>query len=577
MAISAMRSVLGRWDGIHAVGSRHALLALIATLFVIEYQLGLIHHFSAMLDEFDSTLGSVAVSAGFSLWIGGLVWGVRRRVELAETREAMAAAEADAETAGICDGLTGLPNRAALRLELAHRLERIATEEGHGVLIGLDVDRFKMLNDVNGHSIADRVLQVISDRLALAVAPGDFVARVGPDEFLVICDLPGVDEARCLAARMQSEIAQPLWEPTPPFQVQTSYGVTALVGNGAPEDVDTVIRRVDIALQNAKIEGGAITVFHPDMELSIRERAELEHALEQAVDREEIEPWFQPVIDLGSNRIRGFEVLARWTHPERGPISPSVFVPIAEERGLLGRMTMAMLRRAATIARDWPAEIKIAINISPIEFKNRWLAQEILQTLTEVGFPPRRLEIEITENALVVDHDQAVSTVMSLKNQGISIALDDFGTGYASLHQLRVLPFDKIMIDQSFVRTMVDNSESRSIVQAIIGLSGSLGLPTTAEGIETESNAQTLRDLGCTLGQGFLFSRAVPAEEAAGLVAVATAAAAATAAVTERPSPRDPDPSGPSGDRSSQIDVEDATAVAPGEPAAEAADVRLSA
>ena len=219
------------------------------------------------------------------------------------------------------------------------------------------------------------------------------------------------------------------------------------------------------------------------------------------------------MIDLSSGRLTGFEVLARWLHPVRGSIPPSIFIPIAEETGLLGRLTTKLLRQACTSARDWPRHIKIAVNISPVDFKNPWLAQEILQILTEVGFPPQRLEIEITESALVVDHDQASRTLLSLKNQGVSIALDDFGTGYASLHQLRMLPFDKIKIDQSFVKTMRENTDSRMIVKAIIGLSGSLGLPTTAEGIENVGNADILRDLGCTLGQGFLYSAAVPAQQ----------------------------------------------------------------
>ncbi len=216
-------------------------------------------------------------------------------------------------------------------------------------------------------------------------------------------------------------------------------------------------------------------------------------------------------MDLAAGTLTGFEVLARWNHPTRGQIPPSTFIPIAEETGLLSRMTTSLLRQACQAARDWPAHIKIAVNISPVDFKNPWLAQEILQILVEVGFPPQRLEIEITESALVVDHEQATQTLMSLKNQGISIALDDFGTGYASLHQLRMLPFDKIKIDQSFVKTMRENVDSRMIVKAIIGLSGSLGLPTTAEGIESAGNADILRDFGCTLGQGFLYSEAVPA------------------------------------------------------------------
>jgi len=507
-----------RWS---RVGEHAALLAVIAVLFLVELRLGLLYHFMSLIEGMDSSFGSIAVAGAFALWVGGLVYGIRRRIEYGAMKKAKAAAEASAEMAGICDLLTLLPNRLGLRLELRRRLDLAATGASGGIVLGLDIDRFKMLNDISGHTVADRVLVEISDRLATAVGPDDFVARVGPDEFLILSALTDVDEARRLAALLQEEIGRPLWDRAPPFQIRAGFGIASFSAGDASESVDAVIRRVDIALQYAKAEGGAITVFEPDMEVSIRERAELEHALELAIDHEEIEPWFQPVIDLASNRIRSFEILARWTHATRGPVSPTVFVPIAEERGLLGRMTIALLRRACIVAHDWPADIKIAVNISPMEFKNPWLAQEILQTLTEVGFPPRRLEIEITENALVVDHDQAVSTVMSLKNQGISIALDDFGTGYASLHQLRVLPFDKIKIDQSFVRTMVENAESRKIVKAIIGLSSSLGLPTTAEGIETTANADTLRALGCTLGQGFLFSRAVPGTEVPALLAVA--------------------------------------------------------
>lgn len=241
------------------------------------------------------------------------------------------------------------------------------------------------------------------------------------------------------------------------------------------------------------------------------------------------------MIDLATGRLTGFEVLARWLHPTRGQIPPAVFIPIAEESGLLSRLTTKLLRQACLSARTWPPHIKIAVNISPVDFKNPWLAQEILQILTEVGFPPQRLEIEITESALVVDHEQATQTLLSLKNQGISIALDDFGTGYASLHQLRMLPFDKIKIDQSFVKTMRENTDSRMIVKAIIGLSGSLGLPTTAEGIETSGNADILRDLGCTLGQGFLYSEAVPAKAVPSLVTMieAHAGSIVDASITE--------------------------------------------
>lgn len=497
------------------------LAAVFAVLFTVDLQWGILRRFVEMIQEIQSTYGSIALSAGFALWVGGFAYAARRRAELTEAREARKVAEEAAETMGLLDALTGLPNRQGLKAELARRVVDMPVGGRGGTILAFDIDRFKMLNDVRGNVVGDQVLIEISDRLATAVGPDDFVARVGADEFHVLTSIDDADGAKIFAERLQNVVGRAIHQGPAPLQVQVSVGFAHFSGEDDPNDPTAIVRRVDIALQYAKADGGGgIASFEADMEMSIRERALLERDLEVAIATGQIQPHFQPVIDLQSNRISGFEVLARWNHPERGIISPSVFIPVAEEMGRLGELTKVILRRACGAARDWPSHIKLAVNISPIDFKNPWLAQEILQTLTEVGFPPQRLELEITENALVVDHDQAMKTITSLKNQGISIALDDFGTGYSSLHHLRVLPFDKIKIDQSFVKTMRDNADSRMIVKAIIGLSGSLGLPTTAEGIETNNNADILRDLGCTLGQGFLFSKAVPSKEVPNLLAV---------------------------------------------------------
>ena len=491
-----------------------ALATVFAVLFTVDLQWGILRRFVEMIQEMQSTYGSVALSGGFALWVGGFAYAARRRAELAEARTARAVAEEAAETLGVLDALTGLPNRQGLKAELSARIAAMKAGAGAGTLFAFDIDRFKMLNDVRGNVVGDQVLVEISDRLAVAVADGDFVARVGADEFHVLTSIEDPDHAKIFAEKLQSAIGRAIHNGPAPLQVNASVGFAHFSAEDEVDDPTSVVRRVDIALQYAKADGGSgLSTFEDDMEMSIRERAQLERDLEVAIATGQIQPHFQPVIDLQSNSISGFEVLARWDHPERGLISPSVFIPIAEEMGKLGELTKVIMRRACGAARDWPNHIKLAVNISPIDFKNPWLAQEILQTLTEVGFPPQRLELEITENALVVDHEQAMKTITSLKNQGISIALDDFGTGYSSLHHLRVLPFDKIKIDQSFVKTMRDNADSRMIVKAIIGLSGSLGLPTTAEGIETNNNADILRDLGCTLGQGFLFSKAVPSRE----------------------------------------------------------------
>jgi len=496
-----------------------AILATIfAALFTVDLQWGILRRFVEIIQSMQSTYGSVALSGGFALWVGGFAYAARRRAELTDAKLARAAAEEAAETMGVLDSLTGLPNRQGLKAELTRRVRHLPPGRG-GTIFAFDVDRFKMLNDVRGNVVGDQVLIEISDRLATAVADGDFVARVGADEFHVLTSIDDLDTAKIFAEKLQHQLSRAIHNGPAPLQVQASVGFARFGGEDDPEDPTSIIRRVDIALQYAKADGGAgVSTFQDDMEMSIRERAQLERDLEVAIATGQIQPHFQPVIDLQSNSISGFEVLARWNHPERGLISPSVFIPIAEEMGKLSDLTKVILRRACGAARDWPNHIKLAVNISPIDFKNPWLAQEILQTLTEVGFPPQRLELEITENALVVDHEQAMKTITSLKNQGISIALDDFGTGYSSLHHLRVLPFDKIKIDQSFVKTMRDNADSRMIVKAIIGLSGSLGLPTTAEGIETNNNADILRDLGCTLGQGFLFSKAVSSKEVPGLL-----------------------------------------------------------
>lgn len=489
------------------------LAGIFAVLFTVDLQWGILRHFVEMIQTMQSAYGSIAMSGGFALWVGGFAYAARRRAELAEVKKARAAAEEAAETLGVLDALTGLPNRQGLRAELNRRLGLAAPNARRGTIFAVDIDRFKMLNDVRGNAIGDQVLIEVSDRLAVAVGADDFVARVGADEFHVLSGIADDDEAKIFAEKLQTQIGRAIHNGPAPLQVHVSVGFSRF-GEDETVDATLVVRRADIALQYAKADGGnGVSSFLEDMEMSIRERAQLERDLEVAIATGQIQPHFQPVIDLQSNSISGFEVLARWNHPERGLISPSVFIPIAEEMGRLGELTKVILRRACGAARDWPKHIKLAVNISPIDFKNPWLAQEILQTLTEVGFPPQRLELEITENALVVDHEQAMKTITSLKNQGISIALDDFGTGYSSLHHLRVLPFDKIKIDQSFVKTMRDNADSRMIVKAIIGLSGSLGLPTTAEGIETNNNADILRDLGCTLGQGFLFSKAVPSRE----------------------------------------------------------------
>jgi EAL domain-containing protein (putative c-di-GMP-specific phosphodiesterase class I) len=254
------------------------------------------------------------------------------------------------------------------------------------------------------------------------------------------------------------------------------------------------------------------------MDVELRTRAALEADLRRAISSGEIRPHYQPFFDLANRRLLGFEVLARWEHPMKGLLLPDLFIPNAEDSGLIGDLTAALLREACRDARAWPHDVTLAVNISPSQLQDRWLPQRLLAIMTETGFPPGRLEVEITENALVNDMDIARGVLTALQNVGVKIALDDFGTGYSSLYHLRELKFDKIKIDRSFVLTMQENGESEKIVNAIVGLSRSLGLVTTAEGIETHASLDQLTELGCDFGQGYHFGAAMPSAEAARLV-----------------------------------------------------------
>jgi predicted signal transduction protein with EAL and GGDEF domain len=290
-------------------------------------------------------------------------------------------------------------------------------------------------------------------------------------------------------------------------QHEASIGATLGVAIAPDDGLDAagLLRRADVALYRAKEDGkGRFAFFEAGMDARVRDRAMLEQELRIAVRNDEIAPFFQPLVALGTGEVTGYEILARWPHPTRGLVPPKDFIGIAEETGLIGELTFNILRRACRDALHWQGNPRISLNIAPVQLHDQALPQKILKVLAEVGFPPGRLEIEITENALVEDFDAARLILTSLKNVGVHIALDDFGTGYSSLRHLRELPFDKLKIDQSFVHTMHDSAEALTIVRTIVQLAKSLGLAVTAEGIETSDQAEELKVLGCDLGQGFL-------------------------------------------------------------------------
>jgi predicted signal transduction protein with EAL and GGDEF domain len=352
------------------------------------------------------------------------------------------------------------------------------------------------------------------------------VARLGGDEFAVILECAAPEDpttaASKLAERIIASLGQPISIGDQTVEVGASVGIAVCPNDGT--DPDALLRAADIAMYRVKEEGrGAFRFFSPSMEKALRERVALEEDVRRAVAAHDIRPHYQPVVKLAENRLAGFEILARWNHPVRGDVAPDVFIPIAENLGLIGELTYDLLRRACLEARDWPRDITISLNVSPLHFSDPVLPVKLLAILSETDFPPKRLEIELTETALVTDLEAARVTLAALQDIGIKISLDDFGTGYSSLYSLHELRFDKIKIDRSFVTSMQSNAGSRKIVHSVIDLANSLGLPVIAEGIEDRKVMQEIVKRGGELGQGFYLGKAMPADEADALVRRGTA------------------------------------------------------
>ena len=437
-----------------------------------------------------------------------------------QLRQALACTEAVART----DALTDLPNRRRLYEALQATLARTGQSGSGTALLLLDLDRFKVINDVHGHPAGDQLLRLVAARLRESAPAGEMIARLGGDEFALVASLnsPGrpslhSEAAAQIARRIVTALERPFeLDGGTIVRISVSIGITL----AQLEDVtaDALVRRADVALYRAKAEGrGRLCFFEPSMDAHIQARALLEGDLRLAIASDQIVPYFQPLVAMGTERLVGFEMLARWPHPVRGMISPAEFIPIAEDTGLIGPLTDRLLRRACCIALTWHPGVLLACNVSPLQLRGRGLPAMVRAALRESGLPPHRLELEVTESALVGDIDLARDLLNELKALGVRLALDDFGTGYSSLRHLNMLPFDKIKIDASFVGQMASNMESRKIVAAVLGLGQSLGLATVAEGVENPETAALLRDLGCDIGQGWLFGRPCSSETASNI------------------------------------------------------------
>ncbi|WP_380786920.1 putative bifunctional diguanylate cyclase/phosphodiesterase [Sphingomonas sp. R86521] len=418
------------------------------------------------------------------------------------------------------DSLTGFLNRRTFADEAA---DLLATSQRRGkpmALLAIDMDQFKQVNDMHGHAIGDALLALIAETIRHAVPSSTLVARLGADEFACAFafDAQHRDAVDHVAERLISDLSLPFRPCGVEIHASASIGIAH--SDTDCTTIDALLRTADIALHAAKTAGrNRHAWFDRAMERSIQARAELETGLRTAIPQGQIVPFFEQQVDLASGRITGFEVLARWEHPTRGLVSPDVFIPVAEDTGMIGELSLSVMRQAFSAARDWDPGLTLAVNISPVQLRDAWLAQKIIKTLVETGFPASRLEIEITESALFENLALAQSIVGSLKNQGIALALDDFGTGYSSLAHLRALPFDRIKIDKSFVASILDNAESAAIVNTIVRLGDSLNLPITAEGIEDDAVEQRLCAIGCAKGQGYLYGRPLGAAQVRRLLA----------------------------------------------------------
>ncbi len=410
------------------------------------------------------------------------------------------------------DALTGLPNRRVFADELHQAIMQSEAEGKDCAVLLLDLDRFKYANDLYGHQAGDTVLCEVAERLKAIVPAGSTLARLGGDEFAIV--LVGENQ-RPRLIRLAQRIITALAAPFSVLHAQVEIGATIGIALRSPQndDSDALLRAADVAMYRAKRNGrGTFAFFEEGMDRELRNRARLEHDLRKAIVNNEILPFYQPLVSLPHRNILGFEILARWPRPE-GPIAPDVFIPIAEDTGLIVDLTYRLLKLACLDAKKWPSPLMLSLNVSPTQLKDSAFPQHVLAILIETGFPPQRLELEITESAIMDDVEAAKATLTSLHNMGVSIALDDFGTGQSSLSHLRKLRLDKIKIDRSFVLSMRDNEDSRKLVDAILGIGKSLGLPTTAEGIEREDDADWLAQHGCTYGQGYLFGKAMPAAD----------------------------------------------------------------
>lgn len=435
--------------------------------------------------------------------------GVRRIFAIRDLRERRAAEQRILFLAHF-DTLTGLPNRASFQDRLENDIAAMKAKNGELALMIVDLDRFKEINDVHGHAAGDELLKATAGRITALLSHSEFAARLGGDEFVIV--QTGRDQpasAARLADKLLEVFSKPVLLAGQPFHVGLTVGVAVYPRDG--DDTRKLLANADLALYRAKENGRARACFFtPDMDETVRARRILAQQLTQAIENDELEVFYQAQASIATGEIIGFEALARWNHPVHGYIAPSQFIPIAEETDLILHLGEWILRKVCKEAANWTQPYSVAVNLSPIQFKMANLPELIHQILLETGMPPGRLELEITESALIEDLQRTLDMLRRIKALGVAIAMDDFGTGYSSLSTLQAFPFDKLKIDKSFVDKIGSRQQAAVIVTAVLGLGRSLDIPVLAEGVENEEQRSFLDNEACAQAQGYLFGKPAP-------------------------------------------------------------------
>jgi diguanylate cyclase (GGDEF)-like protein len=429
-------------------------------------------------------------------------------------RASIAAAEVSARLAekmqllARTDVVTGLYNRAGLNHHLVERLMHLQPNSKFA-LFWLDLDRFKEVNDTLGHPVGDRVLSEIATRLRKQCPPNATIARFGGDEFIIACETSGRGELELLAENLLQAITRTIRIDGDQLEIHSSMGIAMMPDDG--NDIDSLMQGADLALYHSKVNGrNQFSFFDPSMTRDLVRRREIESELRMAIQREELSIYFQPIVDLATGRIRSFEALVRWFHPEKGELKPDEFIPVAEETGVIITLGNWITAQAAKTAAQWPDDVTLCVNLSPLQLRAPGAAMGILNAIREAGLPPSRLELEITESVFLEADETTDAFIRQLDAEGVRFALDDFGTGYSSLGYLDKYPFAKIKIDRSFVSGIDVGRKSDAIIRAVAELATTLDMVIVAEGLETVEQVRAVRAAGCTLGQGYYFSRAVP-------------------------------------------------------------------